>query len=281
MPFSIEEHHVLAFAEDVMAAFQQAGSRLRECVDVRTGVVGKSKSFNRIDIVEAATKGSRAETHSHQNPDHFVRWADLVYRYNAILLDPDDDDRVLANPKNRYVETISNSLGRAFDSDVVNAAIGSARSGADRTGSVALPAAQIIAAGGTGLTIAKLRSAKQILDAAEAPDSDRYLAMNAAALEDLLATTEVTSSDFNTVKALVNGQLNTFLGFSFKRLEKITTTTGCVAWHKSAMGAGISRDRNIRIAQRNDMHDAWEAYGGFDFGAVRVEDEGVVQINFV
>lgn len=279
MPFTIEQHHVLKYADDVMAAFQQSGMRLRNSVTVKSGVVGKQCSFNRIGIIDAATKGTRAEQHAHQNPDHTVRWANLIYRYNAILLDPDDEDKVLSNPKNVYVQTISNSLGRVGDNDIVTAALGTAISGEDRTGSVALPAAQLVAAGGTGLTVSKLRSAKQILDTAEVPDEGRKCWVNADGLNDLLGQTEVTSADYNVVKALVNGQVNSFLGCEFIRSEKVPALKA-VMMHPSAVGFAISREQNIRIAQRRDMHDAWEAYGGFDMGAVRIEDAGVVEISY-
>jgi hypothetical protein len=280
MSLFISEHHVLKFADDVMAAFQQGASRLRECVTVKGGVNGYSASFNRIQQIDAATKSARQEQHSQQNADHYVRWADLVYRYNALALDPDDEDNILANPKNVYVTSIAGALGRATDNDIQTAALGSARSGQDRTGSVALPAAQKVAAGGTGLTVAKLRSGKQILDTAEVPDTDRYLAINADGLNDLLGQTEVTSSDYASVKALVQGDVNAFLGFNVVRTEKVPALKA-IMWHKSAIGLAISRDQNIRIAMRHDMHDAWEAYGAMHFGAVRIEDTGVVEISFV
>lgn len=282
MSFTIEQHHVLKYDEDVKAAFQQEGSRLRAYVEVKSGFAGKSFSVNRLGVVEAATKDSRHEQHSHQNPDHTVRWGNLVYYYNSILMDPDDDDRVLANPKNRYVMAAANSLGRKVDSVILTAAIGTAVTGEDRTGSQALPTAQKIAAGSGPMSIAKLTQAKRIMDEAEVPDDGRVMAISAQALEDLLGTTQVTSSDYNTVKALVQGQLDTYLGFKFVRTQLTalsSTTRSCVAFHKDAVVLGITRDMYNRIAQRRDMHDAWECYAATDIGAVRRWDNGVVQID--
>ena len=288
MALHVDEHVVLAFDENVKLEFAQNSSRLRSAVDVRTNVVGESKSFDRIGNDEAdektiATSGTgRHEDHQESDLDGTRSWAGLRYFYKAIPLDPDDEDKMLVDPRNKYVMAIAGALGRKMDELIIDAAVGNAARGTyvGGTSNVALPTAQLIANGSTGLTIAKLRTAKKILDGAEVPDSERYLALNAKALSDLLGTTEVTSSDFNTVRALVNGELSTFLGFSFIRTEKINTTTGCVAWHKSAMGLAIAKERNT-IWQRNDKHGLWEAYGSVHFGAVRAEDAGVVMIDFV
>jgi hypothetical protein len=98
-----------------------------------------------------------------------------------------------------------------------------------------------------------------------------------------LGTTQVGSYDFNSVKSLVNGQLNTFMGFTFVRTQitrKVSTTRSCIAFHKDALVLGITRDMYNRIAQRRDMHDAWETYCATDIGAVRRWDEGIVQIDY-
>lgn len=283
MPFTVEEFHVRKFDDDVKAAYQQLGSRLRPFVELKTGFVGKAFSVNRLGIVEAATKDSRHEVHSHQNPDHSVRWGNLVYYYNSLMMDPDDDDRVLADPKNKYVMAGANSLGRKTDQVILAAAIGTAVTGEDHAGSAALPAGQKIAVGSGPMSIDKLTQAKRILDENEVPDDGRVAAIAAQALEDLLATTQVGSYDYNSVKSLVNGQLDTFMGFTFKRTQltaKASTTRSCVFFHKDAIVLGITRDMYNRIAMRHDMHDAWETYCATDIGAVRRWDEGVVQVDY-
>lgn len=288
MPFTIEQHHVLKYADDVQTAYQQDGSRLRSCVTMKPSIIGKSFSTNDVGIVEAATKDARHEQHSHQNPEHTVRWGNLIYYYNAIMLDRDDDARVLADPKNSYVTTNAMSLGRRADRTIINALGGTAITGEDRTGTQALPTAQKVAGSTSALTKAKLLTAKRILDEGEVPENDRFLAISAQGLEDLLGITEVTSSDYNTVKALVDGSLNTWIGFAIKRTELLPkgTVTANVrhafAWHKSALVFGeTTASMYSRIAKRNDMHDAWEAYAAVDIGAVRKRDKGVVQIDYL
>lgn len=284
MALHIEEHVVRAFDENVRLLFEQGASRLRQYCDVRTGVVGKAKSFNRIeggDAQEKAGSGHRHEDHTQDDLDGIVSWAVLRYFYKALPLDPDDEDKVLASPKNRYVEAIAGALGRKLDELILAAAIGSATRGEDMAGSVALPSAQKIAAASLGLTVGKLIAAWEMMSAAEIPDDGRVMAVNASMMADLLGATEVTSIDFNTQKTLVNAKLPSFMAFEFVRTEKIISTgtgaTGAVAWHKTGIGVAIAREYN-RIAQRHDKHDLWEAYGSCHFGCVREEDKAVVQV---
>ena len=112
-----------------------------------------------------------------------------------------------------------------MDDEIISAISGTAYSGETGSTSVPLGVAQKITEAGTdGLTIAKLRNAKEILDSADVdPSIPRYIAVGPKQISDLLGTTQVTSSDFNTVKALANGEVNSFLGFNFtvsNRLSK-------------------------------------------------------------
>lgn len=283
MSITIEQFHVLKYDEDVKAAYQQEGSRLRPFVELKSGFQGKSFSVNRMGVVEAATKETRHEVHQHQNAEHTVRWGNLIYKYVSILMDKDDDNRVLADPRNKYVMAGSSALGRAVDSAIIAAGLGTAITGEDRTGTAVLPAAQKIAVGAGTLSVDKLRQAKRILDENEVPDDNRCMAISAQGLEDLLAATEIGSFDYNAVKALVNGQVDTFLGFMFKRTQltqKVATTRSAMAFHKDAIVLGEVMEGYNRIALRNDMHDAWETYAAADFGAVRRWDEAVVQIDY-
>lgn len=288
MSFGIEAHHVLKYAEDVQMAYQQEGSRLRECVTVKTGIVGKSFSTNDIGVAMAQLKGTRHEQHSHQDVEHPVRWGNLAYYYSSIMMDRDDDARVLADPKNNYVTAGAYALGRQADQLIINALLGTATTGEDRSGTQALPSAQKVTGSTSALTKAKILTAKRLLDEAEVPDSERYFAISAQGLEDMLGITEVISSDYNTVKALVDGQINTWLGFTWKRLELLpkgvvtTNVRQAIAWHKQALVFGeTTASQYSRIKQRTDMHDAWETYAAIDIGAVRKRDKGVVEVHYL
>src|SRR3546814_3244582 len=110
------------------------------------------------------------------------------------------------------------------------------------------PAGQKIAVGSDGLTLVKLLQAKEILDAAEVDVDDttgqgaptRVIAVSTKQITNLLGTTEIKSVDYNSVKALAQGQADTFLGFKFVRTERVPqvgTSRMFVVWANGGLAA--------------------------------------------
>ena len=103
-------------------------------------------------------------------------------------------------------------------------------------------------------------------------------------IQDLLGTTEVSSSDYNTVKALAMGQVDSFLGFNFimsTRLNKDATYTTdrlVFAFTEDAIKLAIGKDVSAKISERADKSYATQVYYAMDIGATRMEEEKVVQI---
>jgi hypothetical protein len=112
------------------------------------------------------------------------------------------------------------AMGRAMDDAIIAAATGTAYSGVAGGTSVSLPAGNKVAHGGVGLSVTKLLNAKEILDANDIdPDEPRFLVCSAGQLADLLAITQITSADYNSVKALVDGQTQSVLDPSTRTLS--------------------------------------------------------------
>ena len=118
------------------------------------------------------------------------------------MIDNQDKIRTLIDPTSAYASAAAYALGRAQDDEIIASISGTAYNGETGSSSTPLPSAQKITESGTdGVTIAKLRSAKELLDAASVdPSITRYIAVGPRQITDLLGTTEVTSSDFNSVK---------------------------------------------------------------------------------
>ena len=116
------------------------------------------------------------------------------------------------------------------------------------------------------------------------PSLRRYLVCGPKQVQDLLATTEVTSSDFNTVKALAQGSVDSFLGFQFimsTRLNKDATYTTdrlVFAFTEDAVKLAIGKDVSAKISERADKSYSTQVYYAMDIGATRMEEEKVVQI---
>ena len=135
------------------------------------------------------------------------------------------------------------------------------------------------------MTIAKLRSAKYILDNNDVdPSLKRFLVCGPKQIQDLLAVTEVTSSDYAVVKALATGTIDSFLGFQFitsTRLNLDATYTDdrlCFAFTEDAIKLAIGKDVTAKISERADKSYSTQVYYAMDIGATRMEEEKVVQI---
>ena len=283
MSTQITTAFVQQYRSGVELLVQQKGSRLRNAVRVETGVVGKNAYFDQIGSTAAVERTSRhADTPQIDTP-HARRRVTLRDFEWADLIDDQDKIRTLNEFQSPYQMAAAAALGRSMDDVLIEAATATAYTGETGSTSESFDTANYqIASASTGLTIAKLITAKKMLDEAENdPDEPRYLALSAEQVEDLLNTTEVKSADYNTVKSLVQGQINTFLGFEFIRTERLGTVSserGVLAWSKSALLLATGKDMTTRISERPDKSYATQVYACMTIGATRMRSNGIVRI---
>jgi hypothetical protein len=276
---------VQQYSANVQMLSQQMGSRLRDAVRVEN-VVGKNAFIDQIGAATAALRTSRhADTPQMDTPHARRRLSLADYEY-ADLIDDQDKVRMLIDPTSSYARAAAAAMGRAMDDVIITAATGTASTGETGSGSASLDAtANSVgsASSNDGLTIAKLREAKRKMDLLDVdPSINRYIAVGPKQIEDLLGTTEVTSSDFNTIKALVQGDVDTFMGFNFIMTNRLSIDANdirkCFAWAEDGLTLGIGKDINARIDERADKGYATQVYYCMSIGAVRMEEAKVVQI---
>tara|TARA_Y100001937_G_C7097240_1_gene320693 strand:- start:714 stop:1358 length:645 start_codon:yes stop_codon:yes gene_type:complete len=209
-----------------------------------------------------------------------VTMADYEY---ADLIDDQDKVRLLADPTSTYSQAAAAAMGRAMDDVIITAALGTATTGKDGSTSTTLPSGQKIAHGSAGLTIAKLLSAKEILDSNSVdPSITRHIIVSPKQISDLLNNTTVTSSDFNTVKALATGDLNSFVGFNFIVSNRLNTDSNSdrqvIAFASDGIKLAIGKEPSARIDERADKSYSTQVYYCQSIGATRMEEEKVVEI---
>jgi hypothetical protein len=273
---------VQQYSANVQMLSQQMGSRLRDAVRVEN-MVGKNAFFDQVGKATAQKRTTRhADTPQIDTP-HARRRVSLVDYEYADLIDDQDKVRMLIDPTSSYAMAAAAAMGRAMDDEIIAAALGTAYTGETGSTATSLPAAQQIANGSADLTVAKLRQAKKILDLSDVdPSIPRYIAVGPDQVEALLGDTNVTSSDFNTVKALVQGEVNQFMGFNFivtNRLAKSGNIRSCFAWAEDGLALAVGRDVNARIDERADKGYATQVYYAMSIGSTRMEEEKVVQID--
>jgi len=282
MSTQITTAFVEQYSSNIQMLSQQKGSLLRDKVRVES-VTGKNAFFDQVGSVTASVRSTRHADTPQSDTPHSRRRVSLVDYEFADLIDDLDKVRMLVDPTSTYALAAAYAMGRAMDDAIITAATGSADTGVAGGTAVTLPSSQIIAeAGTTGMTIAKLREAKEIIDLADVdPSLPRHIIVSPKQITDLLGTTEVTSSDFNTVKALAQGDINTFLGFNFivsNRLAVASQIRDCIAFVSDGIGLAIGKDSTARIDERADKGYATQVYYSAAFGATRMEEDKVVKI---
>lgn len=264
---------------------QQKGSRLRSSVSVET-VTGKNAFFEQIGATAARQRTSRHSDTPRLDTPHSRRRVSLTDFDWADLIDREDHVRMLIDPTSPYAEAASNAMGRAIDDTIITAADAAAFTGVDGSTSTAFDTSGMVVdvqVGGSssdvGLNVAKLRAAKEKLDANEVDDNERFIILNAKQMNNLLAETAVTSSDFNTVKALVQGEVGTFLGFNFIRSERIGVDANSdhkvLFYAKSGLKLAIGQEPVARISERDDKNYATQVFYSMSIGCTRMEETKV------
>lgn len=281
MSTQINTAFVNQFSANVTMLSQQMGSLLRGTVDTET-VTGEKAFFDQVGSAAAAVRTTRhADTPMMETP-HSRRMVTLQDFEYADLIDDQDKIRMLSDPTSVYAKAAAAGIGRAMDDVIITAFNASASTGKSGSTSTAFPAGNIVAHGSAGLTVAKLISAKKILDQNSVdPSINRYIVVSPEQIEDLLNTTSVTSSDFNTVKALATGTVDSFVGFKFivsNRLKDDGTSRQCYAWAEDGMKLAIGKEPSAQITQRADKSYATQVYYCASFGATRMEEAKVVQV---
>jgi len=286
MSIQITTSFVEQYSSNVTMLSQQMGSKLRGSVDVET-INGKNAFFDQVGVTAAQIRTSRHGDTPQIDTPHSRRRLSLADYEWADLVDDVDKVRMLIDPTSSYAKAAAAAMNRSIDDVIITAMNASASTGVAGGDSTALPSTQKTATSdqSDGLTITKLLSAKKIMDDNDVdPSLKRFIVCGPQQISDLLGTTSVTSADFNTVRALSTGEVNSFLGFEFimsTRLNKDATNTTdrlVFAYTEDAIKLGIGKDIGAKISERADKSYSTQVYYCMSLGAVRMEEKKVVQI---
>ena len=290
---AIETSFVKDYGTNIELLVQQIGSVFRPCV-YNDSFVGESAAvIEQVGEVSAQVRATRhGDTPLVPTPMD-RRWCFPTDFELADLIDTQDKLRQIIDPTNMFAQAQAAALGRSIDDIIIEAILGDNKTGQNAGTTVALPAAQQIDNGGTGMTIEKLRTALEKFENANV-DLERenvYAVISPEQKRQLLSTTEVTNADYNTVRALANGEIDTFLGFKFKTSTRLlggafyggtrTPTANmqtATFFTEKGVGLGMWNDISSRIDERADKSYAWQVYSKGTFGATRLQEEKVITI---
>ena len=275
MSVSLSNAFVTLFDAEVKQAYQ-GKAMLVPAVRQRRGVEGSTVKFPKVGRGVATVRVPQTDV-TPLNVGFSTVTLTLADFNAAEYSDIFSQAKVNFDERQELVQVVAGAMGRRQDQMILDALNGS---------STSLTVANSIGGSTTNMNIAKLREAKRLLDKGNVPPDGRHIIIHANGLSNLLSETSVTSSDFNSVKALVQGEINTYLGFTFHvlgdRSEGGLPIDGsldrtCYAFHKDAVGYGEG------IAMRTEINyiaekTSWLVNEVFSAGAIAIDDEGIVKI---
>lgn len=224
---------------------------------------------------------------------HTARWADLI--------DKPDKVQTLKDPQSGYIQAGTAAMRRAKDERIIEGLGATAYTGKEGStavtltsesyrimgdGTVKAPGEASAGSAETGLTLAKIASIGRIFDDENVPEEDRHIVANSHQKWYLLGSTKATSADYAGIKALVHGDINSYLGFHFhwlpsSRFTVSSTDSGCYecyAYHRSAVILTKGYDLNTQVDRLPTKNYSVQVFAEQMIGSARLQGLGVVQI---
>lgn len=300
--FDIPDHYFSQFTSNVELELQRAGSKLLPYVRVESYSGEKAQVVNKYGEVEMTELTTRYSDTEWAEIARTQRWIHPKHYALHMPVDRKDQLKTLYDLQNPLVQAGAMAVGRKQDDVIAAAFFGTAYAGVNGLDSVtwgydvygnALTsntiAVDYVETGSTAnsnLTVGKLRKAQEQLTDYEI-DLEREMPVVIATSNQrhaLLRDTSVTSSDYNAVKALVNGEVNTFMGFRFVWLSKNLVPTDSNSYRRvavitpGALVAGQWEGMQTRISERADKNHTVQISMYMDFNATRIDEKRILEI---
>lgn len=300
-------HYVNQFNSNVFLLSQQKNSRLRSLVRTETQQ-GENQYFDYYGVADEPTERvnkyadlQAGETARNRRKVNYKNYDKTEYFSDL------DKLNMIHNPTDPVSQAFAASFGRKIDRIILEAALGTAYEGKEGLTPVALPNSQKIVAfdgtttSGVGLNVETLRAIKKKFNQNEV-EGDIVLVVTAEETDALLASTQVTSADYNTVRALVNGAVDQFVGITFVRTELVARpvanvaynpATGaiggagsvvaakgrrCVAFVKSGIVLAIAADMTTMFDRVVTKGDVYQLFSKMSMGGTRMEESCVMEV---
>jgi hypothetical protein len=262
---------VTEFDSMVKHAYQGMG-KLRNAVTVRNNVTGDTYKFRAMGKGLANQKATSADVDP-MDITHSLQVATLANWNAPEYTDIFDAAEVNFDEKQELANTIAGALGRRCDQLIIAAM------------DTASPTA--VGTTTTGLVANDLIDAKVQLVKNGVGDGELFTVINGTGLAGLLADEKISSADYQNVKALVNGEVNTFAGFNVIVLEDraeggLTIASDVVsgyAFSRDAIGLAVGIDMKTSI-DYVPQKTSYLCNGMLKAGAVVRDVAGLVEVKY-
>lgn len=278
MSTNLSPAFVQLFEAEVHQAYQGAAV-LRGAARMRTGVVGDTVKFPKVGKGQASVRIPQTDVVPINAAFSQVS-VSLTDYVAAEFSDIFNQQKINFDERQELAQVVGNAIGRREDQVLIDA-LNTASAGS----TVAKTVVTSGSAANSDLNVGKILAAKKALDAKSVPATDRHFVIHANNLSGLLGDERAISSDFQTVQALVGGQINTMLGFTFHVVGDrdeggLPLSSGdrtCFAFHRSALGCAVG------IAPKTEINYIPEKTSFLitsilSMGAVVIDTDGLVDV---
>ncbi len=281
MAITISNVYIETFEQNVRHLAQQSDTRLRVHVTEKsTG--GEKHNWERLGAGAATPKsGPRQPTPTSDLP--WDRRVSVAETWDAgETSEQEDPVQMLVDPNSNISKTLAMAMRRAVDDVIITAATADALQGDG--GTIAFPAGQTIGTGAEVISLDIVLQVQELFNQNDVdPDEPKCWVLGPTQQRKLLQLMEVTSADYQNMKALATGYLPNWMGFTWvmsNRLEiPLATQINNLAFTPRAIGLQVNRDISAKVAEDPSLSFAWRIYTFMTIGAVRVEDEHIVKVH--
>ena len=262
------------FDSEVKHAYQGIQT-LRGTVKSRLNVVGDKYDFRNMGKGLATKRTGSSADVVPLDITHTLKVATLEDYEAPEFTDIYDAATVNFSEVQELAQTIAGAIGRRDDQSIIDA--------------FATTTTTAVGDGTKALDLAAITAAAMELNKVEAPMEDRYFVVTEKGLNDLLNDEKITSADYNTVRLLMSGEINSFMGFKWNiigtgraegGLPAAATVQSGYAYHKAAIGHAVGIDMKTRVDWV--PHKAsWLSMGMWKAGSVVIDVEGVIPVEYL
>jgi len=283
MSNQIPTHYAQLFTDGIQLNQQQKESRLRGAVRVEMVKNGDRAFFDKLATTTMTQITDRHANTALTDTPHERRMVTTDLYGKADMIDKRDEVRILNNPINAYTQTYAHSANRQIDATIIASFFANANTGTGGGTSTIFDTNFSIAAGGSGMTLGKIVEARKKLVAAENDQTQPwYMVHSAEQLEDILNDSTITSADYNSVRMLMSGDIDTFMGFKWISSELLgvdgSSARRCCAFARDSILLGIAADVNAEIDRIPSMNHGLQVAFTVDIGATRMDEVGVIEV---
>lgn len=287
MSTSIDQAFIRAYERDVHLLFQRQGGYLRGCVRLKTDILGKSTTFQKIGKGVATTK-ARHGVITPMNQDHTAIECTLADFYAGDWVDKLDEAKINIDERMAIAKSGAFALGRKVDDQIITSLDATSQT-------IVTVTVTSYAAIRNGL-IEMVESLNE-LDVPD--DGERYGLLTPRLWSQAMTVKEFNSSDFvgPSGMAFTEGaptsmmRFKDWMGVKWRMHTGLpgvgTATAKSFVWHKNAVGYATGKFAgNVATAESVAADITWHGDRAAHFvnhmmsgGAALIDDTGVIEAN--